>query len=118
MKILNVITIAIFFCNCTEVKQVANFKEISSKHKLIALLPSNAQFKLNTNQKSAILKEQLEESELKLSFMIQTELNKWFEKNKKSYSISVQNIKTTNELLFAKGMSFATYKSIDKDSLG
>jgi hypothetical protein len=117
MKILAFILICLLFFACTETKQVTNFKEIASKHKTIALLPSSASFILTTKQKSKISQSQIEESELKLGFMVQTELNKWFEKNKKNYTISVQDIKITNELLFAKGMSFKEFLKVSKDSL-
>jgi hypothetical protein len=117
MKILIFIACSLLFFGCTETKQVANFKEIASTHKTVALLPSSVSFKLNAKQKSKISQEQLDESALKLGFMIQTELNKWFEKNKKNYTISVQDIKMTNELLFSKGMKFKDFLQVSKDSL-
>jgi hypothetical protein len=117
MKILAFILICLLLFACTETKQVTNFKEIAAKHKTIALLPASASFILTTKQKSKISQSQIEESELKLGFMVQTELNKWFEKNKKNYTISVQDIKITNELLFAKGMNFKEFLKVSKDSL-
>jgi TolB-like protein len=107
----------IFIVSCTQTKQVANFKEIAAKHKTVALLPADARFVLNGKEENKLSQSQLLESELKLGFMVQGELNNWFQKNNKLYTISVQNIKKTNELLFAKGMSFSTYKTLSKDSL-
>ncbi len=117
IKVKWILFVIIFIVSCTQTKQVANFKEIAAKHKTIALLPADARFALSENEKNKISQSQLDESELKLGFMVQGELNKWFEKNKKFYTINVQNIKATNELLFAKGMSFSTYKTVPKDSL-
>jgi hypothetical protein len=102
---------------CTQTKRVSNFKEKSSRHKTIAILPADAIFLLNEKEQSKIPKEQLNESELKLGFMIQNEMNKSFAKNAKYYTVSVIEIKKTNELLFSKGLSFEEYKMISKDSI-
>jgi LysM repeat protein len=102
---------------CLQTRQVSNFKEISSNHKTIAILPADATFLINEKEKRKISEAQLDESELKLGFMIQNEMNKSFSKKAKNYKVSVADIKKTNELLFAKGLSFQEYKMISKDSL-
>jgi hypothetical protein len=117
MKKVKWFLLIFFIVSCTHARQVSNFKEIAAKNKTIALLPADARFTLSENEKNKISQSQLDESEWKLGFMVQVELNKWFEKNKKFYTISVENIKITNELLFAKDMSFSTYKNVPKDSL-
>ncbi len=106
-----------FNISCTETKQVSNFKEIASKHKTLALLPADATFILTKEDKNKISQEQINDSEIKLSFMIQDELNKWFQKNKKNYSITLLDIKKTNEMLFSKGMSFEKFRQLSKDTL-
>jgi hypothetical protein len=107
----------IMIFGCIQTKQVSNFKELSATHKTIALLPADATFILSAGEASKISREQLDESELKLGFMIQNELNKSFKKNAKYYKVSVIDIRKTNELLFAKGLSFKAFKNISKDSI-
>ncbi len=117
MKRLRWTFFILFIASCTETKQVTNFTKIASKHKVLALLPADARFILNTDDKEIIPKEQIDDSEVKLSFMIQDELYKWFQKNKKQYQITLLDIKKTNEMLFSKGMTFGQFKQLSKDTL-
>ncbi len=116
-KVTCFLTAVFFILGCTETKQVSNFKEMAAKHKTLALLPAFASFLLSETDKNKISQEQINDSELKLSFMIQDEMNKWFQKNKKSYRITLLDIKKTNDLLFSKGMSFKTFRELSKDTL-
>ncbi len=77
-KVKWILLIVVFIVSCTETKEVSNFKEIASNHKIVALLPANATFILSNDDKNKIPQEQIDESGVKLSFMIQTEMNKWF----------------------------------------
>lgn len=115
-KVKWILLIVVFIVSCTETKEVSNFKEIASNHKIVALLPANATFILSNDDKNKIPQEQIDESGVKLSFMIQTEMNKWFEKNKNNYRITLLDIKKTNEILFSKGMSFGQFKELSKDT--
>ena len=59
----------------------------------------------------------MNESEQKLSFMVQQNIHKWFTKNQKLYKVSIQDINITNTLLFQSGMSFMQYKLLPKQEI-
>ena len=117
MKSLFIILLVFIFCRCTETKQISNFKQFSSNHKAVALLPANPFFLLSDRERFKIGKENLNTSEQQLSFMVQQNLNKWFQKNEKLYRVSIQDIKVTNTLLFQSGTSFAQYKLLPKEEI-
>jgi hypothetical protein len=104
-----------FLFGCIESKQITDNRVVFTKLKTIALIPTYATFLLDAKQKTTVLQTQIDEAELKLGFMIQSELNKGLDKNK--YSISIQDIKKTNESLFAKGDSFKNFLALSKDSI-
>ena len=105
------------FCGCTETKQISNFKQFSAKHKTVALLPATPFFLISDKERLKIGQENIGSSEQQLSFMVQQNMSKWFQKNQKLYKVSIQDIKVTNSLLFQSGISFEQYKLIPKEEI-
>jgi len=117
LKILICFLFLSFLCGCTETKQVSDFKQIASVHKTVALLPSNPFFLLSDEERKKIGQENINESEQKLSFMVQQNMSKWFMKSQMKYKVSIQDIKVTNKLLFQSGMNFMQFKLLPKDEI-
>ena len=105
------------FYGCTETKQISNFKQFSAKHKTVALLPATPFFLISDKERLKIGQENISASEQQLSFMVQQNMSKWFQKNQKLYKVSIQDIKVTNSLLFQSGISFEQYKLIPKEEI-
>ena len=105
------------FYGCTETKQISNFKQFSDKHKTVALLPATPFFLISDKERLKIRQENIGASEQQLSFMVQQNMSKWFQKNQKLYKVSIQDIKVTNSLLFQSGISFEQYKLIPKEEI-
>ena len=105
------------FYGCTETKQISNFKQFSAKHKTVALLPATPFFLISDKERLKIGQENIGSSEQQLSFMVQQNMSKWFQKNQKLYKVSIQDIKVTNSLLFQSGISFEQYKLIPKEEI-
>lgn len=84
--------------------------------KKIALLPADVRITGNTTQ---IKPEEIYQAELTTGFKFQSKMYEWFLKSKKKVknSFEVQDIKTTNQMLFSGGMSLNQYRSLPKDSI-
>jgi hypothetical protein len=78
-------------------------------------LPAIVQIRAKEKDSIKITQEQIDEAALKLGFMIQNELYNRIQKNK--YTVTIQNIKFTNNKLFAGGLSFSKYKTMDEATL-
>jgi hypothetical protein len=112
MKRFYFLGFVLFLFSCTSTKSSQNSYVASAKatHKVIAILPAIVQIRAKENDSIKIPQEQLYEAALKLGFMIQNELYNRIQKNK--YTVNIQNIKYTNDKLFAGGLSFSKYKTM------
>ena len=95
---------------------IALFAQDIPSLKKIALLPADVRVTGNIGQ---LTTEQIYQAEINLSFGLQAEEYKWFLKNQKKFrkQFDVQDVKTTNDILFSRGMSLKQYRNINKDSL-
>ncbi len=107
----------LFFTACSPTVQVNNFDSIKKQHKMIAILPADARFTVSEAERIQLGDARIKESEQQLAFTIQAEENKYFRKNNKHYTVAIQDIKKTNELLFASGRSFEEFRSMQQDSV-
>ena len=117
MKIASLVFLLTILIGCTETKEATNFKQKAVTHKTVALLPANPFFILSEQERIKIGQDNMNESEQKLSFMVQQNIHKWFTKNQKLYKVSIQDINITNTLLFQSGMSFMEYKLLPKQEI-
>ena len=97
-------------CASTQISKPTYFETIKANHKTIAILPAIVKLLVPLDAKSNVSKDAIEDAQIKLSFIIQNEMYKWFQKNK--YTVDVQNVRYSNEKLFSKGLSFQEYKTI------
>jgi hypothetical protein len=107
--------LSLLSCASTQVSKPTYFETVKANHKTIAILPAFVKLLVPADAKSKISREAIEDAQTKLSFIIQNEMYKWFQKNK--YTVAVQDVRYSNNLLFSKGLSFAEYKTIPKDSI-
>jgi hypothetical protein len=112
---LYMFVLALAACTSTKNNSSVNFVSTNVNKKKFAILPPIVKLKLSNNQNLNVSTKQLEDAEIQLGFIIQNEIYKYFEK--KDYSIAVQDIKYSNNILFSKGLSFESYKKISIDSL-
>ena len=84
--------------------------------KKIAILPAYVSI-IDKTKKLDSLK--IYRAELSSAFLLQAEINNWFEINKKKFKdkIVIQDIATTNELVFADKRSLNQFRNLTKDSL-
>ena len=106
-----------FLVSCSSTKNLRNgyvAKETVAQ-KLVAILPAFVNIHVKERDSAKISQEAINEGELKLGFIIQTELYNRMQKNK--YIVNVQPIKLTNDKLFAGGLSFSKYKTMNETEL-
>lgn len=117
MKFAPFILFVIFFCSCstTQISKFAHFESVKSNHKIIAILPAYVKLFVPNGLGKEVPKETLDDAAMKLSFIIQNEMYKWFLKNK--YTVLVEDVRFSNQKLFSKGLTFKDYKTIPKDSI-
>ncbi len=117
MKFAPFILFVIFFCSCstTQISKPAHFESVKSNHKIIAILPAYVKLFVPNGLGKEVPKETLDDAAMKLSFIIQNEMYKWFLKNK--YTVLVEDVRFSNQKLFSKGLTFKDYKTIPKDSI-
>ncbi len=117
MKFAPFILFVIFFCSCstTQISKSAHFESVKSNHKIIAILPAYVKLFVPNGLGKEVPKETLDDAAMKLSFIIQNEMYKWFLKNK--YTVLVEDVRFSNRKLFSKGLTFKDYKTIPKDSI-
>ena len=84
--------------------------------KKIAILPADVRI-IDKTKKLDSLK--IYKAELSSAFLLQAEINNWFEINRKKFKdkIAIQDLATTNELVFADKRSLNQFRNLTKDSL-
>ncbi len=105
----------LFGCTSTQVAHPTYLESIKANKKTIAILPAAVKLFGPVDPKKNVSREVIEDAQMKLSFIIQNEMYKWFQKNK--YTLAVQDVRYSNEKLFSKGLTFQDYKKIPKDSI-
>jgi hypothetical protein len=102
-------------CGPMKISQDTFLSRAKASHKVIAILPTIVQLHIKEAEIKKIPQEELDEASMKLSFMIQNEL--YIHTQKKKYTVNIQNIKYTNDKLFAGGLSFNKYKTMNEIEL-
>jgi hypothetical protein len=117
MKKYFLIGVLLFLVSCSSTKNFPNSSITNPKegNVVIAILPAIVSIHVKEKEKDKISQEALDNGELKLGFIIQNELYKRMQKNK--YTVTIQQVKLTNDKLFASGMSFSKYKTMTKYEL-
>ncbi len=106
---------SLYACTTSQKSQYSKFDAVKAAHKTIAILPAFVKLLVPDNQQKSITKNEIEDAQVKLSFIIQNEMYKWFQKNK--YSVTVQDVRYSNRTLFEKGLSYEQYKTMPTDTL-
>jgi hypothetical protein len=117
MKKYSLLGLVLFLFSCSSTKTSQNSYVVKARatHKIITILPAIVQILAKEKDSIKIPQEQFDEASLKLGFMIQHELYNRIQKNK--YTVAIQNVKYTNDKLFAGGLSFIKYKTMSETEL-
>lgn len=102
-------------CTTTQKSTPSYFEAVQSKHKIIAILPAVVKLFIPEYKKENVTEQDIKNAEREISFTIQNEMYKWFQKNK--YTVLIQDIRYSNNKLFSNGLPFSEYNKISKDSI-
>lgn len=112
------LTITLISCGPT-IYKVADFSEVTAKHKTVALLPTEVSMQLRPNEMKKTTPEQLNQMQEQTGKDIQDKMYSWFLKRsgKFKYTVTFQDISRTNALLAQANLTYATINTKTKDEL-
>ncbi len=97
---LSLLAIILTSCGPT-IYKTANFEEVATKHKTVAILPALVSIQLRPNEMKRTTPEEMERNEKATGFAIQEKLYGWFlrRSNKQNFTVSFQDVSQTNSML-------------------
>ncbi len=116
--LLVLVCTALYSCG-PQIYKSNEFADITSKHKIVAILPTVVTTQLRPNEMKKITKEQLEESEQKTGYDVQEKMYNWFlrRSDKFNYSVTFQDVSKTVALLEKAGVTYTNIKKYTKEEL-
>jgi hypothetical protein len=95
------------------------FSAVASKHKIVAILPSDVNITLRPNEMKKTSPEQLAKNEESTGYAMQDKLYGWFLKrqNKFHYTVKFQDVMETNSQLNKAGISYADLRTKSRKEL-
>ncbi len=97
----------------------AEFDDVASKHRLVAILPANVTIMLRPNQSKRMTPEELEKNRESTGYAIQDKLYSWFlrRSDKFNYTVKFQDVSKTNALLRDAGLTYTDIRLKSRESL-
>ena len=71
---------SLYACTASQKSQQGKFDAVKAQHKTIAILPAYVKLLVPDEQQKSITKNEIEDAQVKLSFIIQNEMYKWLQK--------------------------------------
>jgi hypothetical protein len=95
------------------------FADVTVKHKIVAILPSDVTINLRPNDAKKTSVEQMESNRQSTGYAIQDKMYSWFlrQSDKFKYTVKFQDVSKTNSLLKDAGISYADLRERSKESL-
>ncbi|MBA3673608.1 MAG: membrane lipoprotein lipid attachment site-containing protein, partial [Chitinophagaceae bacterium] len=95
------------------------FDDVTSKHKIVAILPSDVTINLRPNEAKKTSVEQMESNRQSTGYAIQDKMYSWFlrQSDKFKYTVKFQDVSKTNSLLKDAGISYADLRERSKESI-
>lgn len=95
------------------------FDDVTSKHKLVAILPSDVFISLRPNAAKKTSGEEMENNRQSTGYAIQDKMYSWFltRSDKFKYTVKFQDVSKTNALLKDAGISYAALRDKSKESI-
>src|SRR6478672_9314439 len=115
---LAVLAVAICSCGPT-IYKADQFSAVASKHKIVAILPSDVTISLRPNEMKKTTPEQLAKNEESTGYAMQEKLYGWFLKrqNKFHYTVAFQDVMETNAQLNKAGISYTDLRTKSRKEL-
>ncbi len=95
------------------------FDNVTSKHKIVAILPAEVSINLRPNAARKMTAEEMENNRQATGYAIQDKMYSWFlrRSDKFKYTVKFQDVSKTNSLLKDAGISYADLRDKSKESL-
>ncbi len=95
------------------------FDNVTSKHKIVAILPAEVSITLRPNAAKKMTAEEMEKNRQTTGYSIQDKMYSWFlrRSDKFKYTVKFQDVSKTNSLLKDAGISYADLRDKSKESL-
>jgi hypothetical protein len=95
------------------------FDDVTVKHRLVAILPSDVTINLRPNEAKKMPVEEIEKNRQSTGYAIQDKMYSWFlnRSDKFKYTVKFQDVSKTNSLLKDAGISYADLRDKSKESL-
>lgn len=119
-QFLMLAVLAVAFCSCgPTIYKADQFSAVASKHKIVAILPSDVAISLRPNEMKKTTPEQLARNEESTGYAMQEKLYGWFLKrqNKFHYTVAFQDVMETNSQLNKAGISYADLRTKSRKEL-
>ena len=102
-----------------QIYKASNINTVASTHHTVAILPASVSITLRPNQMKKMSGENLYELAQKTGYDVQDKMYGWFLRkgSKFNYSVSFQDINTTNSILNKAGISYEDLKNFDRGEL-
>lgn len=95
------------------------FDNVTSKHKIVAILPAEVSINLRPNAARKMTAEEMENNRQATGYAIQDKMYSWFlrRSDKFKYTVKFQDVSKTNSLLKDAGISYADLRDKSKEVL-
>ncbi|HEV8079249.1 MAG TPA: hypothetical protein VGP43_00950 [Chitinophagaceae bacterium] len=97
----------------------AEFGDVTSRHKLVAILPADVFISLRPNATKKTSVEEMENNRQSTGYAIQDKMYSWFlnRSDKFKYTVKFQDVSKTNALLKDAGISYTALRDKSKESI-
>ena len=117
---ISIATLLLLLSACEpKIYKSAEFYDVASKHKLVAILPADVTIMLRPNQSKKMTAEELEKNRESTAYAIQDKLYSWFlrRSDKFKYTVKFQDVSKTNAVLKEAGLTYTDIRLKSKESL-
>jgi len=119
-KLLFPLVAFLAFSACSpKIYKSTEFDDVTSKHKIVAILPSDVTINLRPNEAKKTSVEQMESNRQSTGHAIQDKMHSWFlrQSDKFKYTVKFQDVSKTNALLKDAGISYTALRDKSKESI-
>lgn len=114
------IAVILLFSACgPTIYKATEFDDVTSKHKLVAILPADVFISLRPNAAKKTSVEEMENNRQSTGYAIQDKMYSWFltRSDKFKYTVKFQDVSKTNALLKDAGISYSALRDKSKESI-
>ena len=119
-KFIIPVCLILFITACgPKIYKSTEFDDVSSKHKLVAIIPADVTVKLRPNQSKKMSAEELDKNREATAYAIQDKMYSWFlrRSEKFKYTVKFQDVSKTNSILKDAGLSYKDIRLKSKESM-